>query len=109
MTRRNVFLFGGVLLLTLALAFGCSLLPKDDSGIGAGWYIRLQIRAPSSAKGITVSEFGVTGLNIQVRDPAGELLESIDWTPGDDSTYLVQAKQLGQHQIVVTHFGEREG
>jgi hypothetical protein len=109
MSRKHVLLLGSLAALALMLACGCSLLPKDDSGTGAGWYIRLQIRTPASAKGITVSEFDVTGLNIQVRDPAGELLESIDWAPGDDSTYLVPVKQLGQHQLVVTHFGEREG
>jgi hypothetical protein len=109
MLQRKVLWYGSVVLMVLLLGFGCSLVPREDSGTAEGWYIRLQIRAPASAKGITVSEFDVTGLHIQVRDPAGELLESIDWAPGDDSTYLVPVKQLGQHQIVVTHVGERDG
>lgn len=107
MSGRKVLLLGGVALLTLA--FGCSLLPKENVPEGDGWYIKLRIQAPASSKGITVSEFEVTGLNIQVRDPAGEVLKSIAWAPGDASTYLVAVKQLGQHQIEVTHYGERNG
>jgi hypothetical protein len=109
MTRRRVISFGGMVLLTLLLAFGCSLLPREDGGAVADWYIKLQIQAPAS-KGITVSDCNVTGMNIQVRDPQGEVLKTIDWAVAEGAqTYLVAVKQQGEHQLEVTHFAERDG
>jgi hypothetical protein len=109
MSRRSVLLFGSVAALVLLLTFGCSLLPREDTGASAGGFIKLQIQAPAS-KGIAVTEFDVTGLSIQVRDPEGEVLQTIDWVAVQGpQNYLVPVKQLGQHQIEVTHFGEREG
>ena len=51
MSRRKVLLLGGVVLLTLALALGCSLLPRENVAEGDGWYIKLRIQAPASQKG----------------------------------------------------------
>jgi hypothetical protein len=109
MSGRKVFLLGGVVLLTLA--FGCSLLPRENDSESDGWYIKLQIRAPASAsaKGITVSEFEVTGMNIKVLDPAGGVLGEFDWVPPDSQEYLVAVPELGEYRLEVTHFGEREG
>ncbi len=110
MSGRKVRLAGSVVLLVLLLGFGCSLLQRDAAvPASGGWYIKLQVQAPGS-KGITVSDFNVTGLNIQVRDPAGEVLQSIDWAAAQGTqTYMVQVKQVGEHHIEVTHFGERNG
>jgi hypothetical protein len=111
MTGRKVLLGGSVALLVLLLTLGCSLLARDDGAApeAGGWYIRLQVQAPGS-KGITVTDFNVTGLNIQVRDPAGEVLQSIDWLVAEGAqTYTVPVKQVGEHQIEVTHFGEHDG
>ncbi len=110
MTRVKALLLGSLAVLALLLAFGCSLLPREDTGVGAGWYIKLQIRALAGSKGITVTEFDVTGLDILVRDPAGEVLQAIDWAAAEGTqTYLVPVKQVGEHQIEVTHYGQRDG
>ena len=109
MSGRRVLLLGGAALLTLVLAFGCSLLPKDDSGTGAGWYIKLRIQA-LAAKGITVDELDVTGMVIEVLGPGEDVLQSIDWKASDGSQeYLVAVPQPGEYGLKVTHFGEREG
>jgi hypothetical protein len=110
MLRRKVLLLASLAVLALLLAFGCSLLPREDTGTGTGWYIKLQIKAPEASKGITVTDFDVTGLKIQVRDPEGEVLKTIDWAANEGlQTYLVPVKEQGVHEIEVTHFGEREG
>src|SRR5512137_1848125 len=107
--RKEVLLLGSLALIMLLLAFGCSLLAREDTGTGEGWYIKLQVQAPGS-KGITITDFNVTGLNIQVRDPDGELLQSIDWAAVQGpQSYLVPVSQLGQYQLEVTHVGERDG
>jgi hypothetical protein len=109
MIRAKALLLGSVTLMVLLVAFGCSLLPREGTGASAGWYIKLLVQAPAS-KGITVTEFDVTGLNIQVRDPQGEVLQSIDWAAAEGpQSYLVLVKQQGEHQIEVIHYGERDG
>ncbi len=107
---RKILSFGSLAALALLLAFGCSLLQRDAAvQASGGWYIKLQVQAPGS-KGITVTDFSVTGLNIQVRDPAGEVLKTIDWAVADGTqTYTVPVKQMGEHHLEVTHFGERDG
>jgi hypothetical protein len=107
--RKKVPLLGSLALMMLLLAFGCSLLAREDGGAVAGWYIKLQVQAPGS-KGITITDFSVTGLNIQVRDPVGELLQSIDWAAAEGpQSYMVPVSQMGQYQLEVAHFGERDG
>ena len=109
MSRKNAFLFGGVLLLMLALAFGCSLLPREESGAALGYSIKLQIQAPAAAKGITVGEFDVTGLHIEVLGSGEEPLASIDWAAEEGKKcYDVPVPQPGQYHIVVTHLGGSE-
>jgi len=68
--------------LALVLAFGCSLQPKLDPGGKQEWRIKLRIQIPES-KGITVTDIDVTGLNIQVRDPEAEVLQTIDWAASE--------------------------
>ncbi len=111
MKRVKALLLGSMALMSILLAFGCSLLGREEVGppSAGGWYIRVQVQAPGS-KGITVTDFPVTGLNIQVRDPAGELLQSIDWAAAEGpQSYAVPVSQLGQYEIEVTHFGVRNG
>jgi len=91
---RRVFSFASVAVLALLAAFRCSLQQRDDAAAqaGPGWYIKLQIQAPAASKGITVTDFDVTSLNIQVRDPSGEVLQTIDWAVAEGpQTYLVPA------------------
>ena len=111
MSRRSALLFGSAAALALVLAAGCSLLGREEVGTPAadGWCIQLRIQAPAS-KGITVSEFDVASLNIQVRSPDGGLLQSIDWLLAEGpQTCIVPVKQLGEHQLEVKHFGQRDG
>ena len=112
MSRRKVLFLAGLAAMVLLAAFGCSLLVRDDSAepAGSGWYIKLRIQAPTAAKGITVSELDVTGLQILVRDPAGDVLQTIDWAVDQGGKdYVVPVTQLGEHEIEVTHYGTREG
>ena len=109
---RKVLLLSSLAMLVLFLGFGCSLLLRDAGGVPAsdGWYIKLQIKAPAASKGITVTEYQVTGLQIEVRDPEDEVLQTINWEAEDGSkSYLVPVNQLGQYEIEVTHIGEQSG
>ena len=90
----KVLLFSSLAVLVLLLVFGCSLLPRDDSGVPAsdGWYIKLQVKAPADSKGITVTDYQVTGLKIQVRDPEDEVLKTIEWEAEDGpQSYLLRS------------------
>ncbi len=98
--------------LRFCLAFGCSLLLRDASGVPAsdGWYIKLQIKAPAASKGITVTEYQVTDLQIEVRDPEDAVLQTIDWEAADGAkSYLIPVNQLGEYEIAVTHVGQKNG
>ena len=103
MPRRKVLLLGSLAILSLLAVAGCPLP-------GEVGYIKLQILAPVASKGITVSDFEVTGLQIQVRDPRDEVLETIDWEAEEGpQCYLILAKRSGEHGIDVIHFGEHDG
>lgn len=73
----------GVTALCLFLLSGCNLM-QWDTPEEAGWYIQLNINHP--AKSISVSEYEVTGLTVEVFDPEQALIETIDWVPQDGST-----------------------
>jgi hypothetical protein len=112
MSRPKVLFLAGLAAAVFLAVLGCSLMVRDETGVpaGSGWYIKLRIQAPAAAKGITVSELDVTGLQILVRDPSGEVLQTIDWEVGQGGKdYVVPVKQLGEHEIEVTHYGTREG
>jgi hypothetical protein len=111
MSRKKVRLLVGMVAVALLLVLGCSLQLKSDSGRPGvnGWYIQLNVGAPT-AKAITVKEFDVTGLEIQVLDPDGETLQTVSWdAPEGPQSYLIPVTRTGQHRIVVTHLGERDG
>ena len=110
MLQRKAVLLGSVVLLTLVLALGCSLLPRENVAEGDGWYIKLRIQAPPAAKGITVGEFDVTGLHIEVWGlDQEEPLASFDWAEAEGfQEYSVPVPQLGEYRIVVTHLGGSE-
>lgn len=112
MSRRKVLFLAGLAAMVLLAVFGCSLLVRDDSAepAGSGWYIKLRIQVPPAAKGITVSEVGVTGLQIRVLDPLDLELLTIDWAVGQGGKdYVVPVAQPGEHEIEVTHYGLQEG
>jgi len=109
MSYRKAYTLGSVAALVLMLSFGCSLLPRENVAEGDGWYIKLQIQAPAAAKGITVGEFDVTGLHIEVLGSGEEPLASIDWAAEEGKKcYDVPVPQPGQYRIVVTHLGGSE-
>jgi len=109
MTRGKMILLAGATALALMLAYGCSLLPREESGAALGYSIKLRIQTPAAAKGITVGEFDVTGLHIEVLDPAEQVLVSIEWVASDGPTrYDVPVPQPGLYRIVVTHMGGSE-
>ncbi len=113
MPRKGALLRAGLALPALLMAvLGCSLLQREDpvAAPGPGRYIQLQIQAPAASKGITVTDFEVTALQILVRDPAGEALQTMDWQAAEGpQTYMVPVKQLGEHQLEVTHLGMLDG
>jgi len=96
-------LLGSLAVLAFAVLVGCPLP-------GVVGCIKLQILAPAVSRGIGVGDFEVTGLAIQVRDPEGQVLETILWAAGEGPRcYLVPVQQVGEHGIEVTHLGERNG
>lgn len=104
MSRSRALLLGGLAILALLAGLGCPHLP---SMIG---FIKLQIDTTGASKGITVGGFEVTGLDIQVGEPEGEILKSIEWDTKDGPrSYLIPVKKPGEHKIEVTHIGKREG
>jgi hypothetical protein len=109
MAKLKRVLFGaGILVLALALLFGCARL-FWDAPQQSGWYIRLNIGNPGT-KAISVEEYDVTGLSIAVYDPGDQLLDTIEWEAVEGpKSYTVQVSQAGTHRIEVTHFGENNG
>ena len=97
----------GIVVLTLALLFGCDLLWEPPERIGG--YIQLNVGDPG-AKAIDVRDYDVTALSIAVYDPEDELLESIEWDAAEGpQSYSVRVHQAGSHRIEVTHIGENNG
>ena len=107
-----------IVLASLALLLGGALLlqtgcpqPLAERGRDlAGWQIQLNVQAPVSAMAIEVSEYEVTGLLIELYDPQGELLRTIEWeaTEGPRS-YTIAVQEREQYEISVTHYGQKDG
>ncbi len=89
----------------LFLVLGCALSPNDPSREAArtGAYIQLSVDAGSS-RSVSVTEYPVTGMDIVVYDPKGQVLQKIGWLASDGSrTYLVPVGRDGEHRLSVTH------
>jgi hypothetical protein len=103
MSRSKALLVGSLVILAVLQGVSCPLP-------GVVGLIRLQIDTMAASKGITVGDFEVTGLDIQVRDPEGEVLKTIEWEAENGPRfYLIPVKSPGEYEIEVTHFGERDG
>ena len=66
---------GAIGLAVLALtALGCAppVAERPGEAVDAGWYIRVNISAPAAPRAITVSEYDVTALEVEVRGPDEE-------------------------------------
>jgi hypothetical protein len=98
----------GLVLLVFFLALGCPFTP-EGAFVDGEWYLELNIRNPLVSKAITVTEYDVTGLTIEVRDPDGAVIQTIEWQPDDgEVTHLIAVEQEGEHEIVVTHSGVKD-
>ncbi len=109
---RRISLVGVIAVLALLMLPGCALQTNDRGGqpAGNGWYIRLNVRAPTAPKAITVNECPVTALAIEVRDPDDAVLQTIDWQVAQGpKSYVVPVQQQGEYDIEVTHIGSNNG
>jgi hypothetical protein len=101
MSRRKLWLLGSLAILALLTVAGCPLA-------GVVGFIQLQIDPAAASKGIDSGEFPVTGLEIRLRDPEGQDLQTIRWKTGEGSrSYLIPVREAGEHEIEVTHLGIR--
>ena len=100
-------------LAVLALvALGCAPPVTERAGeaVDAGWYIKVNISVPAAPRAITVNEYDVTALQVEVRDPDQELLQAISWEVAEGpQSYTIPVEQPGEHEIVVTHVGQKDG
>jgi hypothetical protein len=104
MIQRRLRLLGWLPILVLLVGLGCPQLP------GVVGFIKLQIDPTGASKGLTIGDFDVARLEIQVLGPEGEVLKSIAWkTRYGSQSYLIPVKETGEHEIEVTHIGNREG
>ena len=110
--KRKGLSITGLALLIVFMVSGCSFLLKNDTYTleDDGWYIKLNIDRPLTSKAITVSEYDVTGLAIEVRGPNDEVIQTIDWKAEESSkTYLIPVEQQGEHEIIITHISNDNG
>ena len=111
-TTRSSCLVAGLVLIVLLLGNGCVPVLTDPSGgtPEGGWYIKLSVGEAAESRGLTVTQYDVTALEISVHGPDGETLRRISWEAADGpQSYMIEAQRPGEHEIVVTHFGERGG
>ena len=107
---------GGLSLAVLAaaalLVLGCQ--PFANIGgkphPGGQHYIKLAINVPERGRTISVTDYEVTRLSIEVRDPDNEVVDTIPWEPSEgDVTHMIPVDKTGEYAITVTHYGEQNG
>ena len=71
-----------------------------------GWFIQLRVGALPGGRAVTVDEYDVTAVEMEVLGPDHGVLERITWeaSPGL-RVYMVPVRERGRHTIVVTHVG----
>ena len=108
-TIKKVGWIAATAVVCLFSLFGCFRLVPDGSE-NFGWYIQLNINPPAAAKAISVTEYDVTGLTVEVYDPNAALIQTIEWVPEDGSTSIrIPVTDKGEYEIVVTHSGKANG
>ena len=106
---KGVLCLAGILVLALALLFGCARLfwdaPQDS-----GWYIRLNVGNPG-AKAISVVEHDVTRVEVELFAPGeSQPFYTRTWYAGDDPvSELIPVSEEGEYRIQVTHVGDDNG
>ncbi len=113
---KRALMVGGAVAMVLSVVLACPLRSGGDSAgrmIGKDqtrYIIRLNILVPGACKAMTVTEYPVGALAIEVRDPDDELLERIAWQAKQGfRTYLIPVTQRGEYEIKVTHIGTDNG
>jgi hypothetical protein len=105
-TERGFFLIG-LPVLTLILLISCSKVPEDVVG---NRVIAINVGDSTMPRFIGAEEVSVTDLYVEIFRPDGEFLGNIHWKPYEKvQTYYLQARELGVHEIVVTHVEEVQG
>lgn len=96
----------------LLLACPVDVTPPDDEPDDTqeeGTYLDLVIDAPPASRFISVHEYTVTSLEIQVSDADG-VIQRITWLASEGSKrYRIAARQQGRHAIEVTHVASEDG
>ena len=106
---KKILTMSAFILLIMAVLIGCPMLLKDST-IKNGQYIELNIGSESAAKAITVTEYDVTKLEIEIYDPQGALIKDFSWFPDEgQQSYLIPVTGEGEHEIVVTHISDDNG
>ncbi len=94
------------------LVLGCSSPIPNGGGSTPGGqrYIKLTISVPNTSRSITVTEYQVTGMHLEVLDPHDVSLQTIDWDASEGgSSYMIPVSESGEHTLNVTQFGDNEG
>ncbi len=101
-TLKIAFLAGAVFLIVVAC------VPPVGT-VSGKWYMQFSVSAPA-AKGLSVTQYSVTGLTIVVKDPGGVVIQTITWAAADGTqTYDVPVSQAGHYEVDVTHIGVQNG
>ena len=106
---KRVLGLAGIVLLSVAMLFGCAQLFWDTTG-QSGWYIRLNIGSPGS-KAISVEEYDVTRVEVELFAPGESVpFYTLTWYAGDDPvSELIPVSEQGEYEIQVTHVGNDNG
>ena len=105
---KKVVTMSAFILLIMAVLIGCPMLLKDNT-VESGQYIELNIGG-AAAKAITVTEYDVTKLEIEIYDPQGAFIEDFSWYPDEgQQSYLIPVTGEGEYEIVVTHISDDNG
>jgi len=106
---KKILTMSAFILLIMAVFIGCPMLLKDST-VKSGQYIELNIGSETAAKAITVTEYDVTKLDVEIYDPQGALIDDFSWYPGEgQQSYLIPVTGEGEHEIVVTHISDDNG
>ena len=106
---KKILTISAFILLIMAVLLGCPMLLKDST-VESGQYIELNIGSEAVAKAITVTEYDVTKLEVEIYDPQGALIDDFSWYPDEgQQSYLIPVAEEGKHEIVVTHISDDNG
>ena len=104
--RRPTLLVLLVGLAALLVMLPSCLLSTDEEVACGG----ITLRIDPAPRGISVSEYQVYELRIEVYDPGWYRMDEIWWQVGDPPVeHTIYAFEEGEYTVMVTHFGDRDG